>query len=129
MRQPRILLIDDEEEFVQTLVERLEFRDISAKGVITGKEALKCLEQEHFDVVVVDLKMPEIDGIQVKRIVERDYPGTRVILVTGHGRQEPQEGFNPEIDEDILMKPFGIRALLGRIQSVVQNREAKSGKE
>ena len=119
----KILLVDDEEEFVHTLVERLEFRNIPAKGVTTGKEALKCLEQESFDVVVVDLKMPEVDGLQIKKTVELLYPKTRVILVTGHGAHEPYEGLPPENVEDVLMKPFGIRTLLERIQAIAQENE------
>ena len=105
----RVLLVDDEEEFIMTLVERLEFRGIAAKGFTTGREALDCLKDEKFDVVVADLKMPGIDGLEIKRTVERDYPGTKVLLVTGHGGKDSGDD---EAEFDVLMKPFGIDALL-----------------
>jgi DNA-binding response OmpR family regulator len=123
MKSPKILLVDDEEEFVQTLVERLEFRNIVAKGVTSGKEALRCLVNEMFDVVIVDLKMPEVDGLQIKKIVEMKYPHTKVILVTGHGGQELDDQFLPEIEEDVLMKPFGISSLLERIEFITRSSE------
>lgn len=109
MRPVRVLLVDDEEEFISTLVERLEFRGIVAKGFTTGEQALNCLRSESFDVVIADLKMPGIDGMEIKRTVERDYPSTRVLLVTGHGGREGGDD-DPELD--VLMKPFGIDSLL-----------------
>lgn len=112
----RVLLIDDEEEFISTLVERLEFRGIAAKGFTGGAEALDCLKKEAFDVVIADLKMPGIDGMEIKRTVERDYPDTKVLLVTGHGGRESGDD---EVDFDVLMKPFGIEALLEWIRRAV----------
>ncbi len=109
MESIRVLLIDDEEEFISTLVERLEFRGIAAKAFTSGAEALDCLKSEEFDVVIADLKMPGIDGLEIKRTVEREYPKTKVLLVTGHGGRESGDD---EEDFDVLMKPFGIEALL-----------------
>ena len=74
MESIKVLLIDDEEEFISTLLERLEFRGIAAKAFTTGAEALDHLKREHFDAVVADLKMPGIDGMEIKRTVEREYP-------------------------------------------------------
>lgn len=116
MQPFRVLLVDDEEEFISTLVERLEFRGITAKGFTTGEAALACLRSEKFDVVVADLKMPGIDGLEIKRAVERDYPETKVLLVTGHGGKESGD---EEAEFDVLMKPFGIDALLQWITEAV----------
>ena len=112
MKLPSILLVDDEEEFVRTLVERLIFRGLTAKGVTTGQEALECLENQQFDVVVADLKMPSVDGPTIKRIVEERYPGTRVLLMTGHGAQ----GDEVPVNTDYLLKPFNIETLLDRVR-------------
>ena len=109
MEALKVLLVDDEEEFITTLVERLEFRGIAARGFTSGREALACLREERFDVVVADLKMPGIDGFEIKRTVEREFPATKVLLVTGHGGRESGE---EDGDLDVLMKPFGIDALL-----------------
>lgn len=118
MESIKVLLIDDEEEFISTLLERLEFRGIAAKAFTTGAEALDHLKREHFDAVVADLKMPGIDGMEIKRTVEREYPDTKVLLVTGHGGRESGD---EEADFDILMKPFGIEALLEWIRGAVGN--------
>ena len=124
MKQPRILLVDDEEEFVQTLVERLIFRGLDAKGATTGQEALEYLEDQQFDVVVADLKMPSVDGPFIKRIVEERYPGTRVLLMTGHGTLEDEI----PASADYLLKPFDIETLLDRIESTgPQTRQVDAG--
>ncbi len=119
MQARRVLLVDDEEEFITTLVERLEFRGIVAKGFTTGEQALDCLRREPFDVVIADLKMPGIDGLEIKRTVEREYPNTRVLLVTGHGGRETGD---EDTEIDVLMKPFGIDALLNWIAEAVGSR-------
>jgi DNA-binding NtrC family response regulator len=114
----KVLIVDDEEELVLTLVERLEFRGIPAKGVMTGKDALAFLRREKFDVVVADLKMPGIDGLEIKSVVERQHPATKVILVTGHGSEDPDQ--EVDLDDHILMKPFDLSALMQKIGEVLE---------
>ncbi len=111
MKEIRVLLVDDEEELVQTLVERLRFRGLDAEGVTTGKKALERLVVRRFDVVVADLKMPSVDGRLIEQIVKERYPGTRVLLMTGHGAQEDEI----HDDTEYLLKPFSIETLLSRI--------------
>lgn len=113
----KVLIVDDEEELVLTLVERLEFRGIAAKGVTKGSDALACLRKEDFDVVVVDLKMPGIDGLEIKEAVEREHPSTKVLLVTGHGAEDPEQDL--EIDAHFLMKPFDLSTLMQKIREVL----------
>jgi len=117
----KVLIVDDEEELVLTLVERLEFRGITAKGVMKGRDALACLREEDFDVVVVDLKMPGIDGLEIKNVVEREHPTTKVVLVTGHGAQDPEQDL--DIDAQFLMKPFSLSALVEKIREVLEEKE------
>jgi len=116
VKKAKVLLIDDEEEFVQTLVERLEIRGMEARACTSGEDAVQCLSSEPFDVVVADLKMPNVDGQKIMEIVKERFPGTRVILMTGHGAQP--EG-TPEIEGCILLKPFGIKRLVNLIEESI----------
>ncbi|MDI6775784.1 MAG: cytidylate kinase family protein [Syntrophales bacterium] len=98
----RILLVDDEKEFVQTLSERLQTRHIEAAVAYNGEEALSFVESEEPEVMVLDLKMPGIDGIEVLRRVKREHPNVEVIILTGHGTER----------EEILARELGAFAYL-----------------
>ncbi|MCP4197960.1 MAG: response regulator [Proteobacteria bacterium] len=112
MEPLRVLIVDDEEELVSTLVERLEIRGIHAHGVTTGKEALVCLQDEVFDVVLLDVKMPEIGGLVVIREIKERLPDLEVILLTGHGSDEDaQKGLELGAFEYII-KPFNLSVLI-----------------
>lgn len=87
----RILLVDDEKEFVQTLSERLKKRQIENKFVYSGEEALDFAGQGDSDVMVLDLKMPGIDGFEVLKKVKKTKPNTEVIILTGHGSEKDRE--------------------------------------
>jgi two-component system response regulator CpxR len=84
----KVLLVDDEADFVTTLSERLQMRDIEPAVVYNGEEALHLLEEEIPDVMVLDLRMPGIDGIEVLRKVRSGHPGVAVIILTGHGSEK-----------------------------------------
>ena len=86
----RVLLVDDEQDFVSAMSERLEIRDIKSDVVYNGEEALQYLEhrQQAPVVMVLDLRMPGIDGIEVLRRVKRDHADVEVIILTGHGGEE-----------------------------------------
>jgi CheY-like chemotaxis protein len=86
----KILLVDDEREFVHTLSERLQTRNLDAAVVYDGEEALSFVESDEPEVMVLDLKMPGIDGIEVLRRVKRDHPAVEVIILTGHGSKKEQ---------------------------------------
>jgi two-component system response regulator CpxR len=81
----KVLLVDDEKEFVQTLSERLETRSIGSAVVYDGEEALSFLKSDEPEVMVLDLRMPGIDGMEVLRQVKQKHPGIEVIILTGHG--------------------------------------------
>ena len=83
----KILLIDDEEELVSTLQERLRMRNMEAEIATDGHSALERMRNEAFDVVVVDMKMPGLDGLDVRDTIHRLYPQVNVLLVTGHGAE------------------------------------------
>ncbi len=87
----RILLVDDEQEFVETLSERLQMRDMDTHAVFDGKAALEQVQSHPPQVMIVDLKMPGMDGIQVLRQVRQTHPFVRVIVLTGHGSEQDRK--------------------------------------
>lgn len=84
----KVLLVDDEREFVQTLSERLNMRDMGSAVVYDGREALDLLREDRPEVIVIDLKMPHVDGFEVLKKVKADYPEIEVIVLTGHGSEQ-----------------------------------------
>ncbi|MDX9788051.1 MAG: response regulator [Desulfobacterales bacterium] len=87
----RVLLVDDEREFVQTLSERLIMRDVSSAVAYDGESALCMIDEDEPDVMILDLKMPGIDGIEVLKRVKSTRPGLEVIILTGHGSEVDRE--------------------------------------
>lgn len=85
---PRVLVVDDEQDFVETLVKRLERRGFEVSGVGSGQEALLLLGKERFDVVILDVMMPGMDGIETLREIKLGWPKIQVILLSGHGGEE-----------------------------------------
>ncbi|MBC8317452.1 MAG: response regulator [Desulfobulbaceae bacterium] len=83
----KVLLVDDEQEFVQTLSERLILRDMGAAVAQDGQSALNMIAEDQPEVMVLDLKMPGIDGIEVLRRVKETHPEVEVIVLTGHGSE------------------------------------------
>lgn len=86
-----VLLVDDEKEFVQTLSERLKMRQINSNVVFSGQEALDTADKDDTEVMVLDLKMPGIDGFEVLRRIKKSRPEIEVIILTGHGSEEDRE--------------------------------------
>ena len=87
----RVLLVDDEREFVQTLSERLLLRDMGSAVAFDGESALKMLSEDEPEVMILDLKMPGIDGMEVLRRVKESQPEIEVIILTGHGNETDKE--------------------------------------
>jgi CheY-like chemotaxis protein len=88
---PKILLVDDEKEFVQTLSERLQTRQLPSTVVHDGQEALDYIEKDQPDVMVLDLMMPGIGGIEVLRRLKQSHPNIEVIILTGHGSEQEEQ--------------------------------------
>ena len=81
----KVLLVDDEKEFVHALSERLQTRSMRPAIAYDGEEALSMVEADQPEVMVLDLKMPGIDGLEVLRRVKQKHPDTEVLILTGHG--------------------------------------------
>ncbi len=119
MDRLRVLLVDDEEEFVSTLIERLTLRGIEADGVITGADALKRAQDRDFDVVVLDVKMPGMDGLEVMRKIRTMRPRVQVILLTGRGSEKESEIGLEEGAFSYLIKPIDIEDLIRTMKEAV----------
>jgi CheY-like chemotaxis protein len=87
----KVLLVDDEQEFVQTLSERLLMRDVGSAVAYNGEQALSVIEDDEPEVMILDLKMPGIDGIEVLRRVKEKHPQVEVIILTGHGTKDDEK--------------------------------------
>jgi CheY-like chemotaxis protein/cytidylate kinase len=85
---PRFLLVDDEKEFIQTLSDRLQTRDLNSTIAYDGEDALSQIEKDEPDVMVLDLKMPGVNGMDVLRKVKKERPHVEVIILTGHGSEK-----------------------------------------
>lgn len=85
---PAVLVVDDEDDFVETLVKRLERRGFRVTGVGSGQAALSAFADKRYDVVILDVMMPGMDGIETLREIKLGWPETQVILLSGHGGEE-----------------------------------------
>jgi DNA-binding NtrC family response regulator len=128
MEDFRVLIVDDEPDFLETIVKRLRKRKIDAAGVDSGKKALELLDREPFDVVILDIRMPGMDGIEELKEIKHKRPLMEVILLTGHaavesGMQGIQYGAF-----DYVMKPAEIDDLLEKVRQAYERKSIHEGK-
>ena len=119
----RLLVIDDEEDYLKAIVQRLELRGIEVHGVGSGKEALAYLDghRDEVDLVLLDVKMPGMGGIEVLRRIRRDHANLKVIMVTGHASEEFKR-----LGEELgaighLLKPIRLDTILERIEAALRD--------
>lgn len=120
----KVLLVDDEAPFVEALAKRLTKRDLTVVTAFSGSEALEKLEKDRrIDVVILDVKMPGMDGIETLKAIKSAYPLVEVVMLTGHATVESAiEGMKMGA-LDYLMKPCDMDVLLAKVS------EAKSKKD
>jgi DNA-binding NtrC family response regulator len=120
MADYRVLLVDDEEEFVSALSERLMLRGIEVDSALNGEEALARLVEKDFEVVILDVMMPGLGGLEVLRQIKSTHPSTQVILLTGHGStREGIEGMRLGAF-DYLIKPVDIEEMLAKMKEAAK---------
>ena len=123
-----VLLVDDEREFLETLLKRLLKRRVKVTGVNSGEEALKILKETPPDVVVLDVRMQGMDGIQTLREIKKIRPLVEVIMLTGHANLEiAVEGL--EVGAfDYLMKPTDVDELLYKLEDAFKRKKIQEQK-
>jgi two-component system, OmpR family, response regulator CpxR len=124
----KVLLVDDEREFVQTLSERLQMRDYASAVAYDGEEALSILADEEPEVMVLDLKMPGIDGLEVLKRVRREHPSVEVIVLTGHGSKEVERECLELGACAYLEKPVDMETLTAKMQEAYRRLREKKAK-
>jgi DNA-binding NtrC family response regulator len=126
MRKFKVLLVDDEEEFVQSLAERLSMRELRSDMAFDGEQALSFVRKEKPDVIVLDLKMPGIDGMEVLRQVKKVYPEIQVIILTGHGTKQHEEEARRLGAFDYMEKPMDIERLVSSMKAAYKETIEKT---
>jgi DNA-binding NtrC family response regulator len=121
MQPIRVLLVDDEEELVSALVERMQLRGIDAEGLTKSGEALRRVEEKDFDVVVLDVKMPGMSGLETMRQLKASNPQLQFIFVTGHGSTVDSEEGMREGAFVYLEKPVSIEDLIEYVTAAAQH--------
>ncbi len=120
MEAVNIVLIDDEEAFVTTLQERLEMRGFPARVALDGQSGLNLIAADTPDVVVLDLRMPGMSGVEVLRRIRGQWPGLPVIMLSGHGSDQDFETCLDLGAAQYHKKPLDIDLLLDSIRVVTQ---------
>jgi len=118
----RVLLVDDEVDYVNVLANRLTRRGLDVTRAVSGAEAVQAVRRQDFDVAILDLKMEDMDGIEVLRIVKQMDPSLEVIMLTGHGSQTAANDGIRYGAFDYLIKPCDMEDLLAKITAAYHSR-------
>ena len=123
MLEPIVLLVDDEAPFVDTMTKRLTKRKLTVFKSYSGEEALKTLkENSQIDLVILDVKMPGMDGIETLKEIRKDFPLVEVIMLTGHATVETSiEGMRLGAF-DYLMKPCDMDVLIEKVNAATKKK-------
>lgn len=119
MPDARVLIVDDEEELLETLIERLEIRGFSARGVRTGAEALEQVRQTPPDLVILDVKLKGEDGVTIMKQIKLINPNLPVLLLTGHMSKETSEEGLKAGAIDYIIKPIQIDDLIVKMREAI----------
>jgi DNA-binding NtrC family response regulator len=112
----KVLLVDDEKDFLEVMAERMAARGIEVSTASSAAEAIRLAEKESFDAIIVDLMMPEMDGIEALKLLKKKKPETQVILLTGHATLEKGIEAMKLGAVDFLEKPADMNQLTKKIK-------------
>lgn len=113
----RVLLVDDEEEFVTTLAERLTLRGFAVEYATKAADALVLAGKNAYDIAVLDMKMPGTGGLQLREILEQRYPNMKFIFLTGHGSEDDWRAGSS--GAGYLVKPVDINTLIQKMKEAI----------
>ena len=124
----RVLFVDDEVDFLDTLLKRMRKRRVNVSGVKSGEDALEWLSDNAADVVVLDVRMPGMDGIETLRAIKKLNPLVEIIMLTGHANLEVARKGMELGAFDYLMKPIDIDELLYKVQDACKKKSIQEQK-
>jgi len=122
-RQIKVLLVDDEEGYVNVLAKRMTKRQVEVSIALSGSEAIQTLRKKDFDAAVVDLKMEDMDGIEVLKIFKKMDPELPVVMLTGHGSEKAARDGLALGAFDYLTKPCDLEDLRATITKAAERKE------
>lgn len=123
-----VLIVDDEQEFRSMTMKRLSKRDITCDGAENGEQALQRIKKGDIDVVLLDVKMPGMDGIETLREIKRLRPLTEVVMLTGHASVESGIDGMKLGAFDYLMKPMELEPLLEKLKDAYEKKRIQQDK-
>jgi len=122
MKEFKVLMVDDEEDFINTVAERMRMRDLSPELALSGEQALERVEDDIPDVMVLDLKMPGIDGMEVLRRVRKAHPRVQVVILTGHGSEKDEAEARRLGAFAYLQKPVDMEKLIKTLRDAYKKK-------
>jgi DNA-binding NtrC family response regulator len=123
MQEMKLMLVDDEERFLATTKKLLAKKGYDALTASSGTEALDKLREENIHVIILDVKMPGMDGIQTLKAVKRQYPMVEVIMLTGHATVESAVDGLKSGATDYLMKPADVEEIIRKAEEAFARRQ------
>ncbi len=123
-----ILIVDDEDEFRDMTIKRLNKRGLQCEGAGNGEQALEMIRTGDFDVVLLDVRMPGLDGVEVLREIKRMKPLIEVVMLTGHASVESGIDGMKLGAFDYLMKPIELDPLLEKLKGAYEKKRAQQEK-
>ncbi len=127
--KPRVLIVDDEERFRTTLRKLLAVKQIEASDVGSAREAFAEISENDYDVVLLDVKMPEMNGIEALGRIKKENPEVEVIILTGHASVDVAVEIMKLGGYEYLLKPCPIDELIGKIESAWEKKQARQKRQ
>ena len=129
MTAPFIMLVDDEVSFVKTMAKRLAKRNIETIAAFSGEEGLEKLKaNQNLDVIVLDVKMPGMDGLETLKLIKNEFPLIEVLMLTGHATIKSGISGMKLGAYDFLTKPCNIEELVGKLEEATTKKRAHESK-
>ena len=124
----KVILVDDEIDLVSTMADRLELRGISTAWTASAVDAMRLIDKECFDIAVLDIKMPEIDGLELMQRIQSKCPKTRFIFISGHSSEKTYCEVEQKCKEAVyLIKPVDIHILIEKMNEMMDCIQGPDG--
>lgn len=121
MNHIQVLVVDDEDDYRDTLVKRMRRRNYTVRGARDGQEALAMMDETPADLVLLDMRMPRMNGLQTLLALKQSHPATRVILVTGHACAETARHGLLHGAYDYMLKPVTLDQIMAKIKECLES--------